>query len=116
MITAIRERTRSSIGDVASPRRASRGCANRGNSERVPSASVQSGIWITCPRMMLHCRSLQMAHSAIRQAPRALVRSWGFSSPISYGFGRVAFRQHVTLNGHQPHATSAAQHLPERPV
>ena len=37
-----------------------------------------------------------MAHSAIRQAPWALVRSWGLSGPISYGLGRVAFRQHLT--------------------
>src|SRR6516165_7790022 len=42
------------------------------------------------------CSRHQMAHSTIRQAPRALVRSWGLTGPISYGLGRVAFRHHVT--------------------
>jgi len=39
-----------------------------------------------------------MAHSAIRQAPRALVRCWGLSGPVSYGLSRVVFRQHVVRN------------------
>jgi hypothetical protein len=46
-------------------------------------------------RIYCICSRQQLAHSATRQALRALVRSWGLSGPISYGLSRVVFRQHV---------------------
>src|SRR5215831_17543767 len=51
-----------------------------------------------------------LAHSAIRQDPRALVRCWGLSGRISNGLSRVVFRQHVTLRRPRPEPSSAPQH------
>src|SRR5262245_38728030 len=57
--------------------------------------------WRSCAR--------PLAHSAIRQDPLALVRSWGLSGRISYGLSRVIFRPHLTRSRHWADRKPAAQ-------
>jgi len=58
---------------------------------------------------LLQCVSPEVAHSAIRQAPRALVRSWGVSVPISYA---ARHRNRDAANGQRLSLWDGANPLP----